>query len=412
MALLTVENSMLQRDTAVPIYRHLADLMIAEINSGGLVAGDKLPTEHNLAKQLGINRLTVRKSYQVLEAQNLVERRRGVGTFVMRAGKDAVAEARRQNDDAIYFLITHPIHITLQLENSLIFRRIVYGASMANSGRLVQTLPVSKKMEDKLKHIDWDALRQIPEGGQVFVHSLWFRELFPFLLGRNVRGIFFDDQFERTLHVEDFKRLADANWSFITLDRLSAMENTIEYLYSLGRRRIAVIKAYRNEPQHPFRLGMMTGYERCGMIFDKDLYCETASKYPYSQLDDHVVELLRKTNFDALVVGSSDMTKTVYETLVDKLGLSLPEDVALMSFYDHPDYLGFAVPVTAVAFPYAGVGREIVRLFDREGFPHRETVFQATIIERESTRKGAGVHVNHALMPEVPANDTVGTIRV
>jgi GntR family transcriptional regulator len=44
--------------------------------------GDALPREDVLAKQLGISRLTLREALGYLESDGIIERRRGVGTFV------------------------------------------------------------------------------------------------------------------------------------------------------------------------------------------------------------------------------------------------------------------------------------------------------------------------------------------
>ncbi len=49
---------------------------------GGYRAGDRLPPEPELAKQLGISRATLREVLRTFEAQGLIVRRRGVGTFV------------------------------------------------------------------------------------------------------------------------------------------------------------------------------------------------------------------------------------------------------------------------------------------------------------------------------------------
>ncbi len=49
---------------------------------GGYRVGDRLPPEPELAKQLGISRATLREVLRTLEAQGIIVRRRGVGTFV------------------------------------------------------------------------------------------------------------------------------------------------------------------------------------------------------------------------------------------------------------------------------------------------------------------------------------------
>jgi GntR family transcriptional regulator len=66
----------------VPLYRQLSDRLAQAIVSGEYVAGSALPTEHALCRNFGVSRITVRKALDELVSRRLVERRRGVGTFV------------------------------------------------------------------------------------------------------------------------------------------------------------------------------------------------------------------------------------------------------------------------------------------------------------------------------------------
>jgi GntR family transcriptional regulator len=50
---------------------------------GGLPAESRLPSEPDLAKQLGVSRATLREAMRAFEGQGLIRRRQGVGTFVV-----------------------------------------------------------------------------------------------------------------------------------------------------------------------------------------------------------------------------------------------------------------------------------------------------------------------------------------
>lgn len=47
-------------------------------------AGERLPTEPKLAQMLGVSRATLREAMRTFETQGLLQRRQGVGTFVVR----------------------------------------------------------------------------------------------------------------------------------------------------------------------------------------------------------------------------------------------------------------------------------------------------------------------------------------
>jgi GntR family transcriptional regulator len=68
--------------TSLPLYAKIADDLLDQIESGELHPGDRLPTERKLSKQLNVNRMTVRRAFNLLESQGLLERRQGSGTYL------------------------------------------------------------------------------------------------------------------------------------------------------------------------------------------------------------------------------------------------------------------------------------------------------------------------------------------
>jgi DNA-binding transcriptional regulator YhcF (GntR family) len=68
--------------SGVPTYLQLVHQVKQALRLGQLHAGDQLPTVKEVVTSLAINPNTVLKAYRELDAEGLVEGRRGVGTFV------------------------------------------------------------------------------------------------------------------------------------------------------------------------------------------------------------------------------------------------------------------------------------------------------------------------------------------
>jgi GntR family transcriptional regulator len=65
-----------------PVYLQLRDALDALIAAGGWPAGRALPSERDLALALGLSRMTIRRSFDELQRDGLLERRHGSGTYV------------------------------------------------------------------------------------------------------------------------------------------------------------------------------------------------------------------------------------------------------------------------------------------------------------------------------------------
>ncbi|MEC9357585.1 MAG: GntR family transcriptional regulator [Pseudomonadota bacterium] len=81
---------------AQPIYRQIHDRVVAMILDGVLNEGDSLPSVRNVAAESRVNPLTVLKAYQQLVDEQLVEKRRGRGMFVMEGARDFLLRGERQ----------------------------------------------------------------------------------------------------------------------------------------------------------------------------------------------------------------------------------------------------------------------------------------------------------------------------
>ncbi|MEO8566514.1 MAG: GntR family transcriptional regulator, partial [Betaproteobacteria bacterium] len=64
------------------LYRQIADQIRSLVRSGEYTAGQRLPPERDLARQLGVSRPSVREALIALEVEGLVEVRMGSGIYV------------------------------------------------------------------------------------------------------------------------------------------------------------------------------------------------------------------------------------------------------------------------------------------------------------------------------------------
>ena len=57
-------------ESGIPMYRQLADIISAEIKSGAMPSGTKLPTVRELAEETQVARGTVKRAYEELRRGN------------------------------------------------------------------------------------------------------------------------------------------------------------------------------------------------------------------------------------------------------------------------------------------------------------------------------------------------------
>ena len=75
-------NFTINTELDVPIYQQLVDSIGTEIKKGHIMAGHQLPTVYEMTQRLNIARGTIKRAYDELEREGLVEKVQGRGTFV------------------------------------------------------------------------------------------------------------------------------------------------------------------------------------------------------------------------------------------------------------------------------------------------------------------------------------------
>ena len=79
-----------------PIYRQLKERVVAMMLDGLLKPGDALPSVRQVAAEYQLNPITVSRAYQELADEALVEKRRGLGMYVMEGASEKLLVSERE----------------------------------------------------------------------------------------------------------------------------------------------------------------------------------------------------------------------------------------------------------------------------------------------------------------------------
>jgi DNA-binding GntR family transcriptional regulator len=77
-----ITDCRLNRQSFVPLYQQIKDLLLARIEHGELAIGDVIPSEAQLGAAFQVSRLTVRQALYELRVEGYIIREKGRGTFV------------------------------------------------------------------------------------------------------------------------------------------------------------------------------------------------------------------------------------------------------------------------------------------------------------------------------------------
>jgi GntR family transcriptional regulator len=70
------------------LYQQIVDRLKREVSEGRLQPGTALPSFRQLAEDLLVSVITVKRAYEELEREGIIFRRQGLGTFVAEQGRD------------------------------------------------------------------------------------------------------------------------------------------------------------------------------------------------------------------------------------------------------------------------------------------------------------------------------------
>jgi len=356
-----------------------------------LSPGSRIPNEVDLCKRFGVSRMTVSKAINKLVNEGRLYRIRSKGTFV----KKPIHKVK-----SIKVLLPGPGSLDPSCRETEVFRHCMHGVSHEAHKLGIRVETVLCTHDHRQESMNPGQFRGLRSDTNVFVPSQWWHPLFEALSESNCNVVMCNNQeavatYEKYMH----------NWYLLTLDRIGATEEAVNYLVNQGRKRIFAFSVYDphgcNDPRWQ---GYLNGLSNNHIEFDPELSMEvklfTKESLDFKQIFQTLKRIFLKKHFDALIIPNMWFINVVFE-LIKELDLRVPEDLALISIGDSPEIIEAPVPISAMSLPVHKLGEEAVKIFNRDIFVSGEKVFKFDLIERESSCKGAGAVQNPGLQPQI-----------
>lgn len=93
----------ISNSSSIPIYQQIKNSIIEQIMNNELQEDEMIPSIRNLAKDIGISVMTIKKAYDELESEGYIISTQGKGTFVAPKNKELVKE-KAQKDIEEYII--------------------------------------------------------------------------------------------------------------------------------------------------------------------------------------------------------------------------------------------------------------------------------------------------------------------
>ena len=82
----------ISNSSSIPIYEQIKSAIINQIMAGELVEGEMIPSIRNLACDIKISVMTIKKAYDELESEGYIKSVQGKGTFVSSINDELLKE--------------------------------------------------------------------------------------------------------------------------------------------------------------------------------------------------------------------------------------------------------------------------------------------------------------------------------
>lgn len=308
-------------NNATPKYIHVQNWIKDAIRRAAIV--DKLPGERVLAKELGISYMTVRKAIDNLVDQGVLYRIQTKGTYVANPN----SAPRKETKNIGYFLdstikdgLTSPYY-------SLIFNALEKEAARRGYSVIFFTEISESNSIDHMSKIDGVIVSCFPRIEHVIQE---IKRLVPVVVIDNASY--------------------DKSISSIIIDNFNAVVESINYLCSLGHKRIGFLTGLDDSDVGKNRLA---GYRHALKMHGIDEIPELVFRgdYSFNTGKKGARTLLRLDEPPTAIMCANDSMALGAIKEANRQGLSVPNDLSIVGFDDITVAAQINPPLTTVAAP-------------------------------------------------------------
>lgn len=368
---LTMKNSSTIESAAkkIPLHRAIYDDLSAAINGGAYRDGDRLPSETELCKQYGASRITVAKAIQTLQADGLVVRRAGSGSYIQLPVPMATYQFGLLIPELGNTEIFEPICQGIMRSPQAKSHSLIWGHSAHEGEREASALSLCRQFIQQRVAGVFFAPLEFTEGKDRINNQLVTE-----LRQANVPIVLLDRCY--------YPYPKRSNLDRVGIDNHRASFIVTQHLWQQGARRIVFVARRRSASTVVERVsGYQFALRECGSDFPG------ATLYGDVEDADFVRDLLDAQQPDGIVCAN-DLTAARLMRKLIELGIRVPEQVRLVSF-DDVHYAKFLpVPLTTIHQNCGQIGRTAMALMlDRMEHPTRpgmDVLVPFELVVRES----------------------------
>jgi LacI family transcriptional regulator, repressor for deo operon, udp, cdd, tsx, nupC, and nupG len=332
--------------SSIPLSHQLKQQLTWLIASQALKPGDRLPPVRELANRLSVNLHTVRQAYLKLEAEGMVETRRGRGTHVLALDPVCMLQAAGSQR-------SHTVGVILPTIVNPFYHGFMQGVSeVADDDKTLLFLcTTGDDPGEAWRYFAQLASRQV-DGVIVVSHDIY--NIFP---GAG----------ERLAQASAILPIVTVDWPDCTgvcvqIDLETAGYLATRHLLEHDHRRVGLITFTRDDANVlPVNAGYQRALSEAGIRIDVNLIARQYS-FEMESGEDGARKLLSLEQPPTAIFAISDLLALGAMRAIKVAGLRVPQDIAVAGFNDIPMAEMVDPPLTTVKAPVETAGREAMKM--------------------------------------------------